>query len=290
MPKPNELKKYDTNEERSRSVSLAGRKGSGRERGKQIDDAREYAARERESSGVKPDPVRTKEIMQTLLKKDQRGIDVSGHIKDMREQTVYMYQGQSSDHRAESSRSEIPPAREGYIRFQAPDRSVHFLPIDNSIASNNERLNWYYQWNATHYPNDHLDATDLYMMRNAQQERTNNGWISLDSAAIRQSLLVEHIRGGLQHNYENTVREQEQIIRELYTGITRENPQLSGRVEAILTEHGRAYQDSMNPLNSQVVRGIMDQATRDNYEIPLRANLYAGRITDLKKLRDDLSQ
>jgi len=195
-----------------------------------------------------------------------------------------------SSHRAEPSRSEIPPAREGYMRFQAPDRSVHVLPSDNSIASNNERLDWYRQWNATHHPNDHLDAVDLYMMQSGQQERTDNGWISLDAAAIRQSLLAEHIRGDLQSNYENTVREQEQIIRQLYTGITRENPQLSGRVQEILTGPGRAYQDSVNQLDSQVVRGTMDQATRDNREIPLRANLYAGRITDLKKLRDDLSQ
>ncbi len=97
MPKPNELNKYDTNEKQSRSDSPTGRKGSGSEQEKQMVEAGKYAAQQRKDRGDKPDPVRIEEIVQMLSEKDQRGIDVSNHINDMKKLTVYMNQGQSSD-------------------------------------------------------------------------------------------------------------------------------------------------------------------------------------------------
>jgi hypothetical protein len=96
---------------------------------------------------------------------------------------------------------------------------------------------------------------------------------------------IQKLESKLKSNYEKTKNKQEQKIKQLCTGITEINPQLSGRVQEILTKHGQIYQDGVNRLNSQVLLGTMDQATRNNHEIHLRATLYEDRINDLVLLR-----
>lgn len=106
---------------------------------------------------------------------------------------------------------------------------------------------------------------------------------------LHQILLANGIKDDLQKDYASAINRQEQIVQKLATGITGPFPQLAGKVSEILIGHGTVYQDSINQLDMQVQSGVMDQTTRNNHEIVLRADLYAGRMTDLEKLLDNLS-